>query len=397
MESNPLGATCARVCPVEALCEGACVYNSQERPPIMIGQLQRYATDWLIDSGETPFVAGPDNGKSVACIGSGPSSLAAAVRLREWGYAVTLYEAKPKGGGLDTYGIVSFRLPVEISLAEVGLVERMGATFRYDTRVGTDITLDELLKRHDAIFVGVGLGQPASPGLPGEDLPGVRDTLPFIEETKSRPLDTLSVGRHVLVIGAGNSAIDAATAAGRLGAESVTIVYRRSEEEIPCYGFEFEFAKQEGVRFEWLTAPKRIVGSGKVEGLECVRTRLGEPDAKGRRRPEEVPGSTFTIPADMVIKAVGQGPDSGFLNQLGLHLKGPDRLSADRETGATSHPRVFAGGDIVDGRDGATVVAVVAMGQRAASGLDESLGSPRGAGAIAPARPKTIIRRSASR
>ena len=132
--------------------------------------------------------------------------------------------------------------------------------------MGTDITLDELLKRHDAIFVGVGLGQPASPGLPGEDLPGVRDTLPFIEETKSRPLDTLSVGRHVLVIGAGNSAIDAATAAGRLGAESVTIVYRRSEDEIPCYGFEFEFAKQEGVRFEWLTAPKRIVGREEWRG-----------------------------------------------------------------------------------------------------------------------------------
>jgi len=397
MESNPLGATCARVCPVEALCEGGCVYNMQERPPIQIGQLQRHATDWLIDSGETTFVVGPDNGKNVACIGSGPSSLAAAVRLREWGYSVTLYEAKPQGGGLGTYGIVSFRLPVEISLAEVGLVERMGATFRYNTRVGTDITLDELLKRHDAIFVGVGLGQPASPGLPGEDLPGVRDTLPFIEETKSRPLDTLSVGRHVLVIGAGNSAIDAATAARRLGAESVTIVYRRSDEEIPCYGFEFEFAKQEGVRFEWLTAPKRIVGSGKVEGLECVRTRLGEPDAMGRRRPEEVPSSTFTIPADMVIKAVGQGPDSGFLSHLGLHLKGPDRLAADRETGATSHPRVFAGGDIVDGRVDATVVAVVAMGLRAAAGLDKSLGGPRGAGATPPARPRTVIRRSASR
>ena len=397
MESNPLGATCARVCPVEALCEGGCVYNMQERPPIKIGQLQRYATDWLIASGETTLVAGPDNGKSVACIGSGPSSLAAAVRLREWGYAVTLYEAKPQGGGLDTYGIVSFRLPVEISLAEVGLVERMGANFRYNTRVGTDIPLDDLLKQHDAVFVGVGLGQPSSPGLPGEDLPGVRDTLPFIEETKSRPLDPPSVGRDVLVIGAGNSAIDAASAAGRLGAESVTIVYRRSEEEIPCYGFEFEFAKQEGVRFQWLTAPKRILGSDKVEGLECVRTRLGEPDAKGRRRPEEVPGSTFTIPADMIIKATGQGPDNSFLSHLGLHLKGPDRLAADRETGATSHPRIFAGGDIVDGRESATVVAVVAMGLRAAAGLDKSLGSPRGAGAIPTARPKTVIRRSTSR
>lgn len=397
MESNPLGATCARVCPVESLCEGGCVYNHQERPPIQIGQLQRHATDWLIESGETTFAPGPANGKSVGCIGSGPSSLAAAVRLREWGYAVTLYEAKAQGGGLDTYGIVSFRLPVEVSLAEVDLVERMGATFRYNTRVGTDVTMDALLKTHDALFVGVGLGQPASPGLPGEDLPGVRDALPFIEETKSQPLGSVSVGRHVLVIGAGNTAIDAATAAGRLGAETVTIVYRRSEEEIPCYAFEFEFAKQEGVRFQWLTAPQKIVGTGRVEGLECVRTRLGEPDAKGRRRPEEVAGSTFTIPADMVIKAVGQGPDNGFLGHLGLDLKGTDRVAADRETGATSHPRVFAGGDVVDGRDDATVVAVVAMGLRAAAGLDKSLGSPRGAGAAAPARPKTVIRRSAPR
>jgi dihydropyrimidine dehydrogenase (NAD+) subunit PreT len=397
MESNPLGATCARVCPVEVLCEGGCVFNLQKRPPIQIGQLQRHATDWLIHAGGTTFVAGPDNGKSVGCIGAGPASLAAAVRLREWGYAVTLYEARPRGGGLDTYGIVSYRLPLEISLAEVGLVERTGASFRYDTRVGTDVTLDELLERHDAVFVGVGLGQPASPGLSGEDLPGVRDTLPFIEETKSLPLESLSIGRQVLVIGAGNSAIDAATAAGRLGAESVTIVYRRSEQEIPCYGFEFEFAKQEGVRFQWLTAPKRIVGSGKVEGLECVRTRLGEPDEKGRRRPQEVPGSTFTIPADMVIKAVGQGPDNDVLSHLGLSLQGPDRLAADRESGATSRPRVFAGGDIVDGRDDATVVAVVAMGQRAAAGLDRSLGSPRGVGATPPARLKTIIRRSDSR
>lgn len=378
MASNPLGATCARVCPVEALCEGGCVYNHEERPPIRIGLLQRHATDWLIRSGETTLVAGSVNGKSVGCIGAGPASLAAAVRLREWGYAVTLYEAKPKAGGLDTYGIVSFRLPVDVSLAEVGLVERLGAAFRYNTRVGVDITLDQLLESHDAVFVGAGLGVPTPIDLPGEGLSGVRDALPFIEETKTLPLDRLSVGRNVLVIGAGNTAIDAATAAHRLGAESVTVVYRRTEAEIPCYAFEYEFAKRDGIRFQWLTAPKRIVGSGRVEGLECVRTRLGAPDSKGRRRPEEVPDSAFTIPTDMIIKAIGQGPDLNLLEHLGLSLRGPDRLAADKATGATSHPRVFAAGDLVDGRDDATVVAVVAMGLRAAAGLDRSLGSPRG-------------------
>lgn len=381
MASNPLGATCARVCPVEALCEGGCVYNHAERPPIQIGLLQRHATDWLIRSGDSTFTAGPSNGRSVGCIGAGPASLAAAVRLREWGYAVTLYEAKPKPGGLDTYGIVSFRLPVDVSLAEVGLVERLGVVFRCNTRVGVDVTLKELLSAHDALLVGAGLGVPVPIGLPGEGLAGVRDALPFIEETKTLPPNRIPVGRRVLVIGAGNTAIDAATAARRLGAETVTVVYRRTEAEIPCYAFEYEFAKQDGIGFQWLTAPKRILGTERVEGLECTRTRLGAPDAGGRRRPEEVPDSTFTIAADMIIKAIGQGPDVTLLEHLGLKLKGTDRIAADRETGATSHPRIFAAGDIVDGRDDATVVAVVAMGLRAATGLDRSLGSPRGAAA----------------
>jgi glutamate synthase (NADPH/NADH) small chain len=388
MESNPLGATSARVCPVEALCEGGCVYNHQERPPIQIGQLQRHATDWLIESGETTFVPGPANGKSVGCIGSGPSSLAAAVRLREWGYAVTLYEAKPQGGGLDTYGIVSFRLPVEVSLAEVDLVERMGATFRYNTRVGTDITMDELLKTHDALFVGVGLGQPASPGLPGEELPGVRDALPFIEETKSQPLGTLSVGRHVLVIGAGNTAIDAATAAGRLGAESVTIVYRRSEEEIPCYAFEFEFAKQEASA-SMADRPK-IVGAGKVEA-RCVRPARASRTRRGAAAPRGA-GSAFTIPADMIIRP-SAGPDSGFWARASTSrapiVWRPTGRRAPRATEGLRRRRCRRR------RDDATVVAVVAMGPRGGR-LDKSLGSPRPCAAV-PARPKTVIRRSAPR
>ncbi len=378
MESNPLGPTCARVCPVEALCEGGCVYHGDGQPPIQIGRLQRHATDWLIASGETTFRAGPANGMSVGLVGSGPASLAAAVRLREWGYDVTLYEAQKKGGGLDTYGIVSFRLPVDVSLAEVDLVERLGARFEYGVRVGKDITKDELLKRHDALFVAVGLGVPPRLNVPGEDLPGVLDALPFIEETKTKDPATIRVGRNVLVIGAGNTAVDAATAARRLGAETVTMVYRRTEAEMTCYAFEYEFAKQDGIRFQFLTSPRRIVGEGAVEGLECVRTRLGDPDDKGRRRPMEVEGSVFTIPCDMVIKSIGQGPAMDLFAHLGVTLRGGDRIHADLKTGATSDPRIFAAGDCVDGRDDATVVAVVAMGLRAAAGLDASLGSPRG-------------------
>jgi len=377
MESNPLGPTCARVCPVEALCEGGCVYNADGQTPIRIGRLQRHATDWLVASGETTFTRGAANGKSAALVGAGPASLACAVRLLEWGYDVTIYEAQPKGGGLDTYGIVSFRLPVQVSLAEVELVERLGAKFEYGVRVGKDVTKDELLKKHDALFVGVGLGIPPRLNVPGEDLPGVRDALPFIEETKTKDLASIPIGRNVLVIGAGNTAVDAATAARRLGAETVTMVYRRSEAEMTCYAFEYEFAKQDGIGFQFLTSPKRITGGGKVEGLECVRTELGEPDAKGRRRPVEVAGSEFTIPCDMVIKAIGQGPVMDLFRHLDVTLRNGDRIQIDPETGVTSDPRIFAAGDCVDGRDDATVVAVVAMALRTAAGLDKSLGSPR--------------------
>jgi dihydropyrimidine dehydrogenase (NAD+) subunit PreT len=376
MESNPLGPTCARVCPVEALCEGGCVYNAQGRPPIQIGRLQRHATDWLIASGETTFRAGPSNGRSVGLVGAGPASLAAAVRLREWGYDVDVYEAQPKGGGLDTYGIVSFRLPVDVSLAEVSLVERLGARFHYNTPVGVAVTIDELLARHDAVFVAVGLGVPPRLNIDGEDLPGVLDALPFIEETKTKPAADVKIGRHVVVIGAGNTAIDAATAARRLGAETVSIVYRRSAAEMTCYAFEYEFAKQDGVHFQWLTAPLRIAGTDRVEGLECIRTKLGKPDDGGRAKPVPIPGTEFTLPCDTVIKAIGQGPIRKLFDHLDVKVAN-DRIVVNEDY-RTSRDRLFAAGDCVDGRDDATVVAVVAMALRAAAGIDRSLKSPRG-------------------
>ncbi len=370
MESNPLGLTCARVCPVEQLCEGACVLGAQHRP-IRIGRLQRHATDWLVQKDESPFVPGPANGHRIAVVGSGPAGLACAITLRGLGYDVTCYEARAKPGGLDTFGIVSFREPVDIALAEARFAEKMGVRFVLGTRVGADVPLEQLVAEFDAVFVGPGLGHVPALGIPGEDLPEVVDALTFIERTKTEPLGTIPIGRRVAVIGAGNTAIDAATASRRLGAEEVTIVYRRTEAEMPAYAFEFDFAKQDGVSFRWLTGPVRILAEeGHVAGLECIRMRLGAPDAKGRPRPEAVPGSTFTIPLDMVITATGQEGGFGWLTGVGL-AGSNGKVAADPLTGATSHPRIFAAGDCTgQGGDSATVVAVVEAGKRAAHAID---------------------------
>lgn len=373
MESNPLGLTCARVCPVEQLCEGACVLGAQHRP-IRIGRLQRHATDWLLEHDETPFVAGPANGRRVAVVGSGPAGLACAIVLRGLGYEVTCYEAKGKPGGLDTFGIVSFREPTEIALAEARFAEQAGVRFVLGTRIGVDVKVEQLVADFDAVFVGVGLGRVPSLSIPGEELPQVLDALAFIERTKTEPLGTIPIGRRVAVIGAGNTAIDAATASVRLGAEEVMIVYRRTQAEMPAYAFEYDFAKQDGVVFRWLTAPVRVLGEkGRVTGLECVRMKLGAPDAKGRPRPEPVAGSKFTVPVDMVIKATGQEGLFDWMRSLGI-AGANGKVSADPTTGATAHPRVFAGGDCTgQGGEAATVVAVVEAGKRAAGAIHEAL------------------------
>jgi glutamate synthase (NADPH/NADH) small chain len=375
LASNPLGLTCARVCPVEQLCEGACVLGAQHKP-IAIGRLQRHATDWLADSDEAPFTAGKANGKKVAVIGTGPAGLACAITLRQLGYDVTCYEAKKQPGGLDTFGIVSFREPVAIALAEAKFAERAGVKFVLGTRVGKDVPVDKLLKDFDAVFIGVGLGQVPSLGIEGEDLPQVLDALAFIERTKVEPLDSIPIGRRVAVIGAGNTAIDAATASKRLGAEEVSIVYRRSRAEMPAYAFEYDFAKMDGVIFRWLTAPVRILGeNGQVTGLECVRMKLGEPGVDGRAKPMKIEGSTFTLPVDMVIKAVGQEGRFDWLEGLGLESRGGRFVIGG--DGETAHPKVWAAGDCAgEGGAEATVVAVVEAGKRAAFGIDARLGGP---------------------
>lgn len=372
LEANILGATCARVCPTEVLCEGACVVGKEQRP-VSIGRLQRHATDWIAERGERLFSPGPENGRKVAVVGGGPAGLACAFELRLKGYDVTIYEAKAKAGGLDTFGIVSYRLPQDVSLWEVDEVLHMGVHLKTNTRVGRDVSVEQLLSSYDAVFLGVGLGTGVQLGIPGENLPEVYDALDFIERTKTSDPATVPVGRYVAIVGAGNTAVDAATCAKRLGADEVMVLYRRTAKEMTAYDYEYEFAKSEGILYHFLNQPVRIVGKDHVEGIECVRMELGEPDAKGRRRPIPVPGSEHIYPVDMVIKAIGQNQPEATWETFGLaHDHG--RLQVNRETFQTSNERIFAAGDcIAFGGDEVTVVATVEAGKQAARSMDAYL------------------------
>lgn len=377
MDANPVGASCSRVCPTEELCEGACVLNHSSKP-ILIGQLQRYATDWAIKNDQFLFKSGASNGKTVAIVGSGPAGLSAARELARFGFKVTVFEAKASAGGLDTYGIVSFRLPQEISLWEVEQVRQLGVEFRMNTRVGTDVTPEELLREYDAVVLAVGMSKVPMLGIEGEGLTGVYDAIEFVESTKILvDLDESLVGKRVAVIGAGNTAIDAATCSIRLGAEHVQIVYRRTQEEMTAYDFEYEFAKLDGVAFQWLTAPNRIIGDaqGNVVGLECVRMALVETDDGRRKRPVPVADSEFLIEVDAVIKAIGQSKHITLIEQFGLaHLRGTVTL-VDARSGMTSNPKVYAAGDVIfgEGQGEAMVVSAAQQGKLTAYAIYQQL------------------------
>ncbi|OCA87223.1 NAD(P)-dependent oxidoreductase [Pseudobacillus wudalianchiensis] len=371
MESNPVGASCARVCPTEELCEGACVLNNASLP-IMIGNLQRHATNWAIKNNEQLFQAGEATGKSVAIIGGGPAGLSAARELARLGYEVTIFEAKDKAGGLDTYGIVSFRLPQEISLWEVEQVEKLGVKIQTNTKVGKDIKAEEIISNYDAVVLAIGMSKVPMLGIEGEEAEGVLDAIEFVEGTKTPPLDQEFIGKKVVVIGAGNTAIDAATCSVRLGAGDVKMIYRRTEKEMTAYEFEYEFAKQDGVEFRWLTQPKRIIQdeAGKVKALECIRMELGEPDDSGRRRPTPIPGSEFTMEVDAVIKAIGQTRYVHLIEEFGLeHNKGIVKI--DAATHQTSNPKVYAAGDVIfgDGQGEAMVVTAAQQGKLTAHAI----------------------------
>ena len=344
----------------------------------MIGRLQRYAMDYAADKKLKFFQQGKPNGKKVAVIGAGPAGLSCAGELAKLGFDVTVIERKDMAGGLSTYGIVVFREPVEVSLAEVKLIEELGVKIKTNMTVGKDIMFEEIVDAYDAVFVAMGLGAVPDMEIPGEDLPGVVDGLVFIEETKVMPLDQIKYGQRVCIIGAGNTAIDCATIARRLGADRVTMVYRRSEAEMPAYHFEYEFALGEGVSFSFLTQPVEVVGNGKVEGLKCIRMDLGEPDASGRRSPVPVPNSEFVLPCDQVIKAIGQKKFSDAIERLKQYGITTTKGYLDVDAGCkTAHAKIWAGGDCVRSKGEASTVMAVQDGKIAAASIHRALlGSP---------------------
>lgn len=368
--ANWIALTCAKACPVDVLCEGACVYNGRGEEPIQIGRLQRYAIDAYFERGMAPlFTTAPKNGKSIGVIGAGAAGLACAAEAALMGYDVTIYDANPKPGGLNTWGIAPYKTTQADALNEVKLVQSFGVTIRSGVRIGEQVSIGTLTEQHDAIFLGIGLGASTRMNIPGEDLPGVVDALDFIEQVTSRQWRSVDVGKRVAVIGAGNTAIDAVTEAKRLGADQVMILYRRTRVEMPAYAFEYELAKSDGVIFHFLTAPTRIIGNGQVEAIECRKMDLGEPDEKGRRKPVPIPGSEFQIPVDMVITSVGQNLEESFISQISGLKTARGRIVVDPETLQTTNPQFFAGGDCING--GKEVVNAAADGKKAAHGIDK--------------------------
>jgi dihydropyrimidine dehydrogenase (NAD+) subunit PreT len=376
LEANILGQSCARVCPTSVLCEGACVLNQQGKRPVEIGKLQRYAVDPIIASGTQLFRAGTPNGYRVALIGGGPASLSCATELRKRGYEAVIFDASPHPGGLNTYGIAAYKMRAHEAVAEIEMVRGLGIEIRSGVEIGRDVSVADLERDYDAIFIGVGLGSTDDLYIPGEELEGCRDALSFIAETKDKRFDEVQVSRRVAVIGAGNTAIDVVTAARRLGAEEVYMIYRRGPVEMSAFDYEYELAKKDSVTFIWRAMPVHILGEKRVEGLECVRTQRGPIDQKGRMTYAPVPGSEFRLEVGMVIKALGQKRKTDFLKQIAnLELKN-GCVVVGSEAMRTSNPQYFAGGDCVNG--GGEVVDAVAHGKRAAVGIHQMLEVTKG-------------------
>ncbi len=365
MDANPMGASCARVCPTEQLCEGACVYNAAGDSPIRIGDLQRYAVDHVMRSDVDSFQPGASTGRHVAVVGGGPAGLSAARDLRRMGHAVTIFEAHDALGGLNTYGIVPFRLDLETALWEAEQVVRMGVEVRAGTRVGIDVGIDRLLHDYDALVLACGMGNVPRLGIPGEDLDGVWDALDFIERAKLGR-DVGRLGDRVAVIGAGNTAIDALTCSKRLQPPArVTCFYRRGEPHMTAYQFEYEFAKQEGIEFRFFCMPQRIIGKdGRVQSVQFVRTALENGTLV------TLEGSEFIEPVDTVIRAIGQSRLLETLQHAGVASDGGVvRVDDDLQT---SRPGVFAAGDCIfeKGAREAMVVEAAEQGKRAARSVD---------------------------
>ena len=380
-KSSALPAVCGRVCPQESQCEGKCI-RGKKGDPISIGKLERFVADWARENGIKPAAPAEKNGKKVAVIGSGPSGLTCAGDLAKLGYDVTIFEALHKAGGVLVYGIPEFRLPKDRVVGpEVENVKALGVKIETDVVVGRTVKLDDLIEDEgfDAVFIGSGAGLPKFMGIPGETACGVLSANEYLTRNNlmkafDENYDTPIVhGKKVVVVGGGNVAMDAARTALRLGAET-HIVYRRSEEELPARVEEVHHAKEEGIIFDLLTNPVEILADENdwVTGIKCIRMELGEPDASGRRRPVEVPGSEFTIECDTVIMSLGTSPNPLISSTTkGLEINRRQCIVATEDTGATSKEGVYAGGDAVTGA--ATVILAMGAGKAAAKGIHEYL------------------------
>ena len=380
-ESSALPAICGRVCPQESQCEGKCIRGIKGEA-ISIGKLERFVADWARENGIRPAAPAEKNGKKVAVIGSGPSGLTCAGDLAKLGYDVTIFEALHEAGGVLVYGIPEFRLPkLDVVAKEVENVKALGVKIETNVIIGRSITIDELMDEEgfEAVFIGSGAGLPMFMGIPGETAKGVFSANEYLTRNNlmkafREDYDTPIVhGKKVAVVGGGNVAMDAARTALRLGAE-VHIVYRRSEAELPARAEEVHHAKEEGIIFDLLTNPTEILvdENDAVAGMKCIRMELGEPDASGRRRPVEIPGSEFVLDVDTVIMSLGTSPNPLISSTtIGLDVNKRKCIIADEETGKTSKDGVYAGGDAVTGA--ATVLLAMGAGKAAAKGIHEFL------------------------
>ena len=380
-QTNALPAVCGRVCPQEEQCERNCVLG-KKGDPVAIGRLERFVADWEASEGaaEAPPLP-PPCGRRVAIVGSGPAGITVAADLALRGYEVTMFEALHEAGGVLTYGIPEFRLPKAIVRREVDYVRSLGVDLRLDFVVGKTRTVERLLETYDALFVGAGAGLPWFLDIPGENLNGVYSANEYLTRCnlmrgfRFPAFDTpLKRSARVAVFGGGNVAMDSARTALRLGADEAHIVYRRSKAELPARAEEVENAEEEGVIFDFLTLPVRLIGDerGRLAAVECRRMELGEPDDSGRRRPVEVAGSEFVMEIDASVCAIGNSPNPLIpMTTPGLEVGRRGNIVADEESGATSHAGVWAGGDVVTGA--ATVISAMGAGRRAARSIHETL------------------------
>ena len=365
--SNIMGAGCSKVCPVEKLCEGSCVYNNMEETPIHIAKLQRYSTEIAMKNNWQLFERKKSIGKKVAIVGAGPAGLSCAHVLSREGIEVTIYEKESKGGGLMTYGIAAYKVTPEFCEDEVNYILGIGGIeVKYSQELGKNISLEELQKNYDAVYLAIGVGLANKLNIPGEDLEGVEDAIEFIYHLRDKGYSSINIGDKVAVIGMGMTAIDAATQAKRLSADEVTLVYRRTENEKNCTQHELDIARLDGCATLWLASPKEILGeNGKVKALICDVMKLGEPDTKGKPAPI-LTGETVTLDVDMVIKATGQNPYEALVSGYQINNNRGKINITDQSTNVNG---VFAGGDCVNG--GKEVVDAVQAGKDGAKAILE--------------------------